>query len=61
MDVLTNPNDSAKDLTKREYFAALFFHAMLNNTNFRYEVDHITKFAILDADNLIKALNETQQ
>lgn len=61
---ITNPNDTAfpdqhligQGLTKREFFAAMAMQGLLSNPN----ISCVTSLAVLFADQLIKALNQTQ-
>lgn len=67
---MTNGNDpinaadpsihSFSGMTKREYFAAMAFQAMLSNTNLTISINTIAKLAVQDADKLIEALNNHQ-
>ena len=47
-------------LTKREYFAAMAMQGMLTYHRTKSEAD-LARWAVDQADALIKALNETQQ
>jgi hypothetical protein len=56
----THPNDSASNLTKREYFAAMALQGLLSDSNSKGSYKQFVKDAVKMADALIEELNENQ-
>lgn len=58
---MTNPNDSIKVLTKREYFAAQAMMGLLADSNRGFVITKdIPEVAVKIADAIIEELNKTE-
>jgi len=57
---ITYPNDTTRELTKLEYFAAKAMQGMLANSELPQSTKMITNWAIEHAEALINALNQTK-